>query len=216
VSTTRLLVLGCVRIFQPVHGYDVRRELMQWHADEWAHAAPGSIYSALKTLVKDGMLEVVGTAAVGARPERTSYKLTVHGEDELRTLLHATWWNVATLADPLVGALSLMGFVSRTEMLAALEHRRATIETMLKHHDFLIAGVDNKTKPAHVREMMRLINARLASELAWSDAFAKRLRAGEYATSDDPPWQVYDKPIAKPKRAKPAKPAKPRAKRRRA
>jgi hypothetical protein len=26
-STTRLLVLGVVRIFQPVHGYEVRREL---------------------------------------------------------------------------------------------------------------------------------------------------------------------------------------------
>ena len=28
MSSTRLLVLGAVRIFQPVHGYDVRRELL--------------------------------------------------------------------------------------------------------------------------------------------------------------------------------------------
>lgn len=35
-----------VRIFQPVHGYDVRRELVAWHAEEWANVAPGSIYNA--------------------------------------------------------------------------------------------------------------------------------------------------------------------------
>jgi DNA-binding PadR family transcriptional regulator len=79
-STTRMLVLGVVRIFQPVHGYDVRRELVSWHAEEWENVAPGSIYSALKTLVKEEMIEVAGTEHVGGRPERTSYRLTARGE----------------------------------------------------------------------------------------------------------------------------------------
>ncbi|OLB73567.1 MAG: hypothetical protein AUI14_25850 [Actinobacteria bacterium 13_2_20CM_2_71_6] len=35
-----MLILGVVRLFQPVHGYDVRRELLSWHADEWANVAP--------------------------------------------------------------------------------------------------------------------------------------------------------------------------------
>ena len=43
MSSTRLLVLGVVRIFQPVHGYDVRRELLSWRVDQWANVAPGSI-----------------------------------------------------------------------------------------------------------------------------------------------------------------------------
>jgi len=59
-STTRLLVLGVVRIFQPVHGYDLKRELISWHVEEWASLATGSIYSQLKTLVKEGMIETVG------------------------------------------------------------------------------------------------------------------------------------------------------------
>ena len=53
MSSTRLLVLGVVRIFQPVHGYDVRRELLSWRVDQWANVAPGSIYNALKTLTKE-------------------------------------------------------------------------------------------------------------------------------------------------------------------
>ena len=36
MSATRLLVLGVVRIFQPVHGYFVRRELLSWRAESWA------------------------------------------------------------------------------------------------------------------------------------------------------------------------------------
>jgi hypothetical protein len=41
-STTRLLVLGVVKLFQPVHGYEVRRELISWRASanrrDGAHA----------------------------------------------------------------------------------------------------------------------------------------------------------------------------------
>ena len=45
MTSNRLLVLGAVRIFQPVHGYLVRRELLSWHAEEWAHLNPGSVYN---------------------------------------------------------------------------------------------------------------------------------------------------------------------------
>jgi DNA-binding PadR family transcriptional regulator len=33
MSTTRLMILGLVRWMQPVHGYDVKRELESWQAD---------------------------------------------------------------------------------------------------------------------------------------------------------------------------------------
>ncbi|HEY1485636.1 MAG TPA: PadR family transcriptional regulator, partial [Micromonosporaceae bacterium] len=42
-----MMILGLVKWMQPVHGYDVRRELLSWSADEWANVAPGSIYHAL-------------------------------------------------------------------------------------------------------------------------------------------------------------------------
>jgi DNA-binding PadR family transcriptional regulator len=56
MSVTRLLVLGAVRIFQPAHGYLVRRELISWHAQEWANLNPGSVYNALRSLTRDGLL----------------------------------------------------------------------------------------------------------------------------------------------------------------
>ena len=114
-GTTRLLVLGVVRLFQPVHGYEVRRELITWHASEWASVKPGSIYNALKSLTSDGLLEVVSTDQVGGRPERTTYRLTLAGEDEFRGLLRDAWWKVRPVIDPLMGAVSFLGMISREE-----------------------------------------------------------------------------------------------------
>ena len=39
-----MMILGLVQWMQPVHGYDVRRELLSWSADKWANVQPGSIY----------------------------------------------------------------------------------------------------------------------------------------------------------------------------
>ena len=179
-------MLGCVKIFQPVHGYDVRRELVSWHVEDWASLAPGSIYNALKTLTKEGMLEVVGTKQVGGRPERTTYRITKHGDQELSELLRDTLWTVRPLVDPLVAAISLMGFIKRDELISALEARAASIEGTVKHGEYAIEAVSSEDTPAHVREMIRLINARTSSELAWSKAFIARLRAGDYRTLGEP------------------------------
>lgn len=202
-STTRLLVLGVVRIFQPVHGYDVRRELMTWHAEEWGNVAPGSIYNALNSLTKEGFLEVVGTDQVGGRPERTSYRLTSRGEVELTELLRDTLWTVRTPTDPLVSALSLMAFLDRKELITALEARAAEIEGRLKHSEYVIAAIDDVEKPAHVREMLRLLSARVGAELEWSRQLRARLAAGEYRTLGDPAWGPPPSAPAAPAARKP-------------
>lgn len=213
-STTRLLVLGVVRIFQPVHGYDVRRELVSWHAEEWANVAPGSIYNALKSLTRDGLLEVVGTKQIGGRPERTTYKLTGKGEAEMDELLRETLWTVRMPVDPLVAAISLLGFIDRKELMTALDARAAKITGDLKHAEYVIAAIDDIETPDHVREMMRLIYARVGAELEWSRAFKARLAAGEYRTLGDPAWGPKKKSAsyAGPQ-AKRRKPAKRKAKR---
>jgi DNA-binding PadR family transcriptional regulator len=188
-STTRLLVLGVVKTFQPVHGYEVRRELISWRAQEWASVQPGSIYNALKSLTRDGYLEIVGTNQVGGRPERTTYRLTTAGDEEFRTLLREEWWTVRPPVDPMMAAVSFLGFVTRDEAIAALEHRIAQIHGMVRHLEFGIEAQDGTDSPYHVREMMRLMNARILAEVAWAKDFLERLRSGEYSTASDPPWR---------------------------
>jgi DNA-binding PadR family transcriptional regulator len=182
-SATRLLVLGVVRFLQPVHGYDVRRELLSWRVDTWANVAPGSIYNALKSLARDLFLEVVGTDQVGGRPERTQYRMTREGETEFQTLLRDTWWQVRQPIDPLMPALCFLPVMSRDELLAALEHRAAQVQAVVKQFDFTIEALPREDTPAHVRELFRLSAARMAAELDWARALGDRLRKNEYETS---------------------------------
>lgn len=211
-STTRLLVLGVVRIFQPVHGYDVRRELVSWHAEEWANVAAGSIYNALKSLTRDGFLEIVGTKQVGGRPERTQYRITKKGEQEHAELVRDTLWTVRMPVDPLVAAISMINFIDRKELIAALEARAAKIKGDVAHAEHVIAAIDDIETPAYVREMMALINARTTAELAWSKTFRARLEAGEYRTLGDAPWEPAFKSQAHGGPAKRKKPVKSRRK----
>ena len=42
-TETRLLLLGGVLLFEPVNGYQPRRELLSWQVEDWAHIGRGSI-----------------------------------------------------------------------------------------------------------------------------------------------------------------------------
>src|SRR2546429_6578436 len=103
-----MMILGLVRWMQPVHGYDVRRELLNWNADQWANIAPGSIYHALRKLSEQGLLEEVSTEQVGARPARTSYRITARGENEFGELLRKSWWEYQQPIDPFLAGFPFL------------------------------------------------------------------------------------------------------------
>lgn len=189
MSATKLLVLGVVRMFQPVHGYVVRRELLSWNVDEWASVNPGSIYGALRTLAKGGYVAEAETASEGARPARTTYRSTEDGEVEFFELFRKNLWRVADGSDiiGLRAALSFMWVVTREEILQAMEHRAHQVEGCLKSQRFSreqIAGIAEK--PEHVVELYHLDEAMLRGQLAWIRDFAQRVGDGAYAFAGEP------------------------------
>ncbi|MGH2896490.1 MAG: PadR family transcriptional regulator [Solirubrobacteraceae bacterium] len=198
MSSTRLLVLGTVRIFQPVHGYFVRRELLSWQAEQWAHLNPGSIYNALRTLAKDGFLQDVGTEAHGGRPARTSYRLTPDGETEFLVLERDALWNVDPFApDQLLAAWSFAWALTRAEVTAAFEHRLQQIDAMGRAAQYAIADLQRSPdKPSHVAEHVRLNQSRLDGEGQWTRDALKRIRAGEHWFAGEPesPWRDPNPP----------------------
>jgi DNA-binding PadR family transcriptional regulator len=56
VHETRLLLLGAVALFEPVNGYQIRRELLSWQVVRRANTNPGSIYHGLSSLSSQGHL----------------------------------------------------------------------------------------------------------------------------------------------------------------
>jgi DNA-binding PadR family transcriptional regulator len=206
MSTTRLLLLGVVRIFQPAYGYQLRRELLTWNVQEWANINPGSIYTGLRTLAKHGLLLELEEGA-GNKPGRTSYKLTVDGEAEYFTLLRKSLWNVDGFRpDQMQAALSFLWSLRRDEVLAALESRIVQLEQLAKAEPFAERQIEEDPgTPNHVVEMFRITTARDRGELEWTRSFHDRVANGAYSFAGEPPdwtptpamlesWQTLPEP----------------------
>jgi DNA-binding PadR family transcriptional regulator len=186
MSTTRLVVLGAVRAFQPVHGYFLRRELRNWQVHEWANINPGSIYNALRALTREGFLEEVDTGdtgSTGGRPGRTTYQLTAAGETEFLALLRAALRNVETFdPQPIMATLCFVSALSRQEVVDGLEHRIAEIDRRLAEADDDERALTppRTSQPVLGREMRELATAWLLAEQEWTRVLVKRLQNGEY------------------------------------
>jgi DNA-binding PadR family transcriptional regulator len=188
VSTTRLLILGLVRALQPVHGYDVRRELLSWDVESWANIQPGSIYHGLRKLTEEGLLEAVATEQVGSRPARTTYRVTGTGEAEFETLLRRYWWQRQTPIDPFSAAWAFLPGLSRPEAIAALHNRARALELEAEQHEAIMAGAEKWTqyKPDHVFWQSELIAEKLRVEAAWCRRVVERIEAGQGMHAHEP------------------------------
>jgi DNA-binding PadR family transcriptional regulator len=177
---------------QPVHGYDVRRELVSWRLEELANVKPGSIYGAIRTLEKDGCIAVHAYEADERRPERTTYVLTGEGEKEFQLLLRQSWWTLSTSTEPLVPALSLMPFLPREELIRALQARLGALEGQIESLDFQRASIregatgEGGEIPDHVRDILDFYASKLRAELDWTRRFQRKLRDGAYRFAGEP------------------------------
>jgi DNA-binding PadR family transcriptional regulator len=174
-----MMILGVVRMMQPVHGYDVRRELLSWEADDWANVAPGSIYHALRKLSEEGLLEEVATEQVGARPARTTYRITATGEGEFQDLLRRYWWELDQAVDPFQAAAAFLTALPRDEAVAALRNRARMLGA---HAERLRASIDSdwmrESKPAHVSWLLQRQIALMEAEIPWCERIATEIDAG--------------------------------------
>ena len=173
-----MMILGVVQWLQPVHGYDVRRELLSWNADKWANVQPGSIYHGLRKLSEEGLLREVATEQVGARPARTSYEITAKGEAEFQSQLRNHWWNIASAPDPFVAAFAFLPSLPREEAAAALRNRAMQLSAGVKQLEAALAADWLDKKPIYVSWMWELSMARAAAEIDWCSRIATRIESG--------------------------------------
>ncbi|MET9488128.1 helix-turn-helix transcriptional regulator [Nocardia sp. NPDC006630] len=185
VPTTRLLVLSVVRLLQPVHGYDVRRELLSWHADDWANVKPGSVYGALNTLQRDALISVDEVGQEGARPERTTYRLTAEGEKEFGQLLRDALFDADQLKHPYFATVALFPHAPREDVVAALRSRilkfEAAIVFLEREEQRILAGSGKpeESEPFHVADAVRLSADHTRADLEWSRKTLRRIESGE-------------------------------------
>jgi len=185
-AATRLLVLGCVRIFQPVHGYFLRRELASWEIESWAHVHPGSIYNALKMLTKAGLLAEIESPA-GVRPQRTTYVITREGDEEFLALVRAGLLDVDDL-QLFLTAVNMSYALPRDEVVRTIQTRIGLLEDLLARRRRTVEEIlEAKDTPDFASEVGRLLGGQVTAEIAWAHEYLGRLRSGAYGFEGEPP-----------------------------
>lgn len=194
---TRMLLLGAVALFEPVNGYQIRRELLSWQVDRWAHTNPGSIYHGLTTLARHGHL--VRHDLVDAGREVAVYELTDSGRAELERLMIEGLETV----DPydrcaFTAAFSMLPLLDRDRgrVMRSLTKRRVGLEQAVAE---LAAGDPGDAPPHATRSRLLWLDLAVA-ELAWLRETIEEIRGGALAIGpgaaawappdDDPGWQM--------------------------
>jgi DNA-binding PadR family transcriptional regulator len=192
---TRMLLLGAVALFEPVNGYQIRRELLSWQVDRWAHTNPGSIYHGLTTLTGQGHLR--RHDLVDAGREVAVYELTDLGRTELRRLMIEALETVNPYErSGFTVAFSMLPLLDRGEVQRSLIKRRVELERTVAEFGNAKPGV----APPHATRSMLLWLDLAVAELAWLRETIEEVKSGELAfapgdngwtpPADDPGWQM--------------------------
>lgn len=188
---TRLLILGAVALFEPVNGYQLRRELMSWQVEDWAHIKPGSIYSALGTLASYGQLERHDVLDAGRTV--AVYTTTDAGRVEMDRLFAAAIGTLDQL-HPLAfhTALALMPLVGRERFAELMRVRIGALEVACAAAPTATAQIEENSPP-HIADLAALWAGQGRTELEWcQELLAKIESGGLYFGGEDNSWRPAD------------------------
>jgi DNA-binding PadR family transcriptional regulator len=199
-KATTLTVLGAVVVFEPVNGYQLRRELLSWRVDQWASINPGSVYSMLSTLTRRGFVERHDLEDGGRQV--AVYTSTDAGRQELRRLLCEALTRIEPLS-PLTFhvALNLESMLPRSDALECLTRRLEAVRaTRAEVRDSLDRLRSTPSAPPHVTDVLELQLRMVDVDEAWIGEHVARIRAGAYTfageegtwqpPAEDPGWQM--------------------------
>ena len=161
----RLLVLWLLSE-QPLHGYRIKRALDDEGLAFWFPVEFASIYSLLRTLVKQGHAEELGLEQEGARPERMLYRISRKGRTHYRELLERAWSEPDPPGERLLVALAALPDLASDRIQIALQRRQRALTERLAQCATLAKAAP---EPAMVARTLSLTRA----DLKWLEAFAQ-------------------------------------------
>lgn len=201
-TETRLLLLGALALFEPVNAYQVRRELLSWDIEDWAHINPGSIYSGLGTLTRQGHVERHDLADGGRSV--AVYRLSDSGRAEFDRLYREAIETVdVTSSLRFNTAFALLMLVRREDFVGMLDQRLENLDEAARRYRRLSDDLaTTREAPPHVTWNADLWSRMLDLELRWARDLKAAIEAGglQFAgepmtwqpAEDDPGWQMAD------------------------
>jgi DNA-binding PadR family transcriptional regulator len=160
-----LAVLGLLRE-QDMHPYEMQRHLQQRHTLELLALKRGSLYHAINQLQRAELIEPVETSRAGRWPERTVYRITPAGTDELIVWLRDML--AAPVREPsnFIAALTHILHLAPDDALTQLQVRLVSLEASVASLAAIELGIGQLVGRAAVLEV-EYARAMAAAELAW-------------------------------------------------
>ena len=111
-----------------MHPYQVARLLKHRGKDDVIKIRYGSLYTVMQDLAERGLVEAEGTERAGHRPERTVYRLTDDGREELAERLRELIGEPVKEYPVFASALSLLPSLPPDEVAGLLAERLQAVE----------------------------------------------------------------------------------------
>lgn len=170
-----LAVLSTVST-RPMHPYEMAALMRARGKDRDMNIKWGSLYTVVGNLVKHGFLAVEGSAREGARPERTVYRITEAGLDELAD------WVRELIAEPerevprFEAGLSVLGALGPDEVAGLLRRRLDALERQIAEDEAAMAAAADVPRLFLIEEEYDLAIRR--AEVAWVRGFLAEIEDG--------------------------------------
>ncbi|MDQ6899902.1 MAG: PadR family transcriptional regulator [Candidatus Dormibacteraeota bacterium] len=176
---------------QPRHPYEVQR-LIRDRRKDFVDGSPRRLYHRVDWLVRRGLIEVADTGREGRRPERTVYRITDPGRDELQTWL-TTLLSTPLNEDPLFSAaISFLGYLPVEAAIAALDARMVALEGDLAGADASLRALRTQLRlPRVVLLEHEYGQALRRAELQWVRSLIDDVRAGRLAWAGDADFAAH-------------------------
>jgi DNA-binding PadR family transcriptional regulator len=173
-----LTVLGSLRE-RPMHPYEMQRVIRERGKDELLDLKRGSLYHAVERLEGAGLIEPVETSREGRRPERTVYRITEAGVDQLLEWMRELITRPSRDITDFVAAIAHLPHLSPAEAADLLETRVAFLKGEIAAIDSIIEAMEPRIGRIVLLES-DLSRALKQAEMEWIGRLITDLRSGVY------------------------------------
>lgn len=177
MSSVRLMVLGVLNASETTHGYKIYRSINGWRAETWTNIKPGSIYHALTSLEKNGLIENTGLKLDSGGPAAMSYRINARGKEELHALIKQAFASYDQ--EEFTAGLAWMHLLSRDEVLVLARERL----TNFKQTCMFMRTLPREEMPSSPDKHPEIIDSwtTLFDAMAsWLETFIAHIEAGRY------------------------------------
>ncbi len=160
-----------------MHPYEMQRLLLERHWDEVLVLKRGSLYHAIRRLLKSRLITATGVSRDGRRPERTTYQITLQGEEEL------VRWLQEMVAVPVrepslfMASVNFLIHLAPSDAIAQLEARAQRLQQEISTTESVMNQVATSVPRYHLLEGEYLLWMHKA-ELQWVRSLLDQLRSG--------------------------------------